>query len=392
MNLAPIAIGTYTRLAHLKLTVQALKENTLAHLSRLYILSDAPQAGDEEKVQQLREFANGITGFKQVTVFKRTINGRVANNRGGMHQLMKKYGKVIFLEDDIVTAPGFLQFMNDALVAYEDNPEVLSICGYTPPLDYSQKTLTDAIALPRLIGWGLGLWLDKFEKITPITLDDYQKITATAESRQNVNTQFGKDFINRYKAEAYGHIDGLDNRGSFLQMRTGMFSIHPKQSLVANIGNDGSGLHASKNNKFDVELCRKTANFKLDSTPSVNDHIRQQSIAFFAPNEDDMLPEIVDNIIAQIEAQKIYDITLWGTDVLTTLFLAKLPSHIKVNGIVDSWAQENDKFQEYKVTTPARAYSNGLRVYVIMSFASRFKIAEAAHALGDNCVVIKYEE
>ncbi|MFT5712022.1 MAG: hypothetical protein ACI9DQ_000424, partial [Glaciecola sp.] len=54
--------------------------------------------------------------------------------------------------------------------------------------------------------------------------------------------------------------------------------------------------------------------------------------------------------------------------------------------------QESSKFQEYKVSTPDQAYSKGLRVYVIMSFASRFKIAEAAHALGDNCVVIKYEE
>ena len=56
LNLAPIAIGTYNRLSHLKLTIKALKLNDLAQLSSLYIFSDAPQSGDEEGVNKLRDY------------------------------------------------------------------------------------------------------------------------------------------------------------------------------------------------------------------------------------------------------------------------------------------------------------------------------------------------
>ena len=393
MNLAPVAVGTYSRLAHFKQTTEALKKNTLARDTELYVLSDAPQAGDEAIVQAVRDFADSITGFKKVHVLKRTTNGRVANNRGGMRQLLKEFGRVIFLEDDMVSAPGFLQYMNDALSKYEHHSKVLSVCGYMPrlkALENNTQTNSDSIALPRMLGWGMGIWKQKFEQINAISIEDYKSVSSSASDIEYVNSNFGKDLINRFKAEAHGHLDGLDTKGCFLQLKHNMFSVHPKRSLIKNVGNDGSGVHASVNNKYDVDLCPKTKNFVLDDFPCVLETIRQQSIEFFAPNEEDMSPEIIDNILAQIENQNLTDICLWGTDVLTTLFLAKLPVHIRVSHIVDSWAKPNECFQAYPVILPQQAYDLGNRIFVIMSFASRHKIAKAAHQLGDGCHVIQY--
>ncbi|MFC4700668.1 glycosyltransferase family 2 protein [Glaciecola siphonariae] len=395
MSLAPIAISTYSRLEHLKLTVSALQKNTLAQQSELFILSDAPRPGDEQLVQRLRAYADSVSEFARVKVIKRTSNGRVANSRGGMHQLMREYGKVIFLEDDIVTAPGFLQFMNDALVEYEHHPDVLSICGYSPPLPAAQQSESDVFALPRMIAWGMGLWLPKFEKIKAVPLDEFKALSSDARQIEILNSEYGRDLLNRYKAEAYGHIDGLDNRGCYLQMKANMVTVYPKQSLVANKGNDGSGQHASITNKFDVELWQKEHGFQFNNALEVDRRIRAQSIEFFAPTEKDMSPHIIDNILSQIQGSGIKEIVLWGTDILTSLFLDKLTTLSnppKVMLVVDSWAEKGDRFQTYKVLTPSEAYAKGHRIFVIMSFASRMKIADAVYALGKDCSAIKYED
>jgi hypothetical protein len=391
-DLAPIAIGTYSRLSHLKQTITALKQNTLAHLSELYILSDAPKSGDEKLVEAIREYVATVTGFKKVHVVKRKINGRVANNRGGVIELLKIYGKVILLEDDNITSSVFLQFMNDALNKYQNNPNVLSICGYTPKFQIPEKLdKYDAIALPRFVGWGVAMWRDKVNLISSITIDDYKKIIASPKAIEHINHHHGRDLINRFRAESLGHIDGLDNKACFLQTQTNMFSIHPKYSLVDNIGNDGSGVHSSKNDKYEIELWEKNDDFILDCNISLNEEIIQQSIEFFSPNEQDMSPEIIDNIINQLLARNITHFTLWGIDVLTGLFIQNMPSTFTINYIVDSWADSETTYKQYQVITPTYAYELGERTFVIMSFSSRFKIQEAAFNIAKDLTPIIYQ-
>jgi hypothetical protein len=46
-NLAPIGVSTYSRINHLKQSIEALQKNTLAKESELYIFSDAPKPGDD---------------------------------------------------------------------------------------------------------------------------------------------------------------------------------------------------------------------------------------------------------------------------------------------------------------------------------------------------------
>ena len=45
-----------------------------------------------------------------------------------------KYGKIIVLEDDLITSPYFLKFMNEALEKYQDNERVMHIAGYMFPI------------------------------------------------------------------------------------------------------------------------------------------------------------------------------------------------------------------------------------------------------------------
>ena len=108
-NLAPIVLFTYNRLWHTQQTVEALQKNELANESELFIYSDAPKNENAiEKVTQVREYIKSIDGFKKITIIEREKNWGLANSIiDGVTKIVNEYGKIIVLEDDLVTSPFF---------------------------------------------------------------------------------------------------------------------------------------------------------------------------------------------------------------------------------------------------------------------------------------------
>lgn len=197
-SLAPILLSTYTRLAHLKVTLDFLAKNDLAKSSHLYILSDGAKPGDEEKVNQIRDYLSTLSGFLEITVIERETNyGRVNNVRPFMHDLLEKFGKLIYLEDDIKTAPGFLTYINRGLTDFEFDEKVVLVSGFTPN-NYSGEF--NAYFSPRIEGWGAGIWHAKF-------LEIIQHIPSWGEMKHDKNllkeiANFGADIKPMLKAEA----------------------------------------------------------------------------------------------------------------------------------------------------------------------------------------------
>ncbi|GAD02686.1 sugar transferase [Agarivorans albus] len=391
-NLAPIMVSTYSRLNHLKATIQALQNNNHAVDTPLYIFSDAAKPGDEEAIAKVRSYLTTIKGFKSVTIIERKTNGRVQNNRQGIAQLLKQYGRVIFIEDDIFTAPGFITFMNQTLDLYQDSPDILSVSGYIPELDTDSHHV-DALLLKRFSGWGVGFWSGKYEQIKAISLDDFEKIKNSKEQTKRLNEQFGEDLFNRFRAEALGHLDGVDTRACYLQFVKNMYSVHPKRSLVQNTGNDGSGVHSSINDKYEVKLWDKTENFvlpaKLNSTAIIDNKVA----SFFRPDHRDLNPMVITNIIEQLNHKGIKDICLWGTDIMTDLFLQEATNYsFNIRCIMDSWAETQQTHRGYPLITPSQAIQQGEDNFVILSFASRLKMKSIAKKLSPNITIIIYED
>ena len=97
--------------------METLQNNTLAAESKLYIYSDAARKDtDEAAVAEVRNYIHKITGFKSITLIEREKNWGLARNIiDGVTTQVNRFGRVIVMEDDLITAPYFLQFMNDAL-------------------------------------------------------------------------------------------------------------------------------------------------------------------------------------------------------------------------------------------------------------------------------------
>lgn len=161
---APIAFFCYDRLDTAKQTIEALMRNEGAAESELYAFCDAARTQEREvRVDEVRQWLRGIPegAFKAVHIVERPENfGLNRNIISGITEVVGKTGRVIVIEDDIVTSPFFLQYANNALEEYEDKKEVMMIGGYTQ-LDIPEKG--DVYFSPHAQIWGWATWADRWQ-------------------------------------------------------------------------------------------------------------------------------------------------------------------------------------------------------------------------------------
>ncbi len=164
MNLSPIALFVYNRLEETQKTIEYLTKNELAEKSKLFIFSDGfKDEKDKLKVNEVRNYLRTIRGFEEIKIIEKEKNYGLANSIiKGVTGVVNEYGKVIVLEDDLLTSPYFLKFMNDALYLYERENRVGAICGYV----YSMKEqLPETFFLRFFNSWGWATWKKKMENI-----------------------------------------------------------------------------------------------------------------------------------------------------------------------------------------------------------------------------------
>jgi hypothetical protein len=252
MKFAPIVLFVYNRLDHVKQTVEALRQNGLAEESDLIIYSDAPKSEMQvDKVQEVRQFIRQIGGFKSVTILVRETNFGLARSIiDGVTTIVNKYGRVIVLEDDMVTSPYFLLYMNEALEKYADEDRVVSIHGYVYPV---KQLLPEAFFLPGADCWGWATW----QRGWKIFNSDGQSLLEELKHRKLIR-EFDYNGAYPYSKMLEGQIRGANDSwavrwyaSAFLR---GKLTLYPGRSLVHNIGNDNSGTHAIDTSRLDANL------------------------------------------------------------------------------------------------------------------------------------------
>jgi hypothetical protein len=273
-TLAPIALFVYNRPRHTRQTVDALLKNELAGESDLFIFSDAPKKPEfTEAVQEVRGYIKTISGFRSVTIFEREKNFGLAHSIiDGVTRLCDEHGRVIVLEDDLVTSPYFLKYMNDALDLYEHDERVICIHGYTFPVE---EKLAETFFLRGADCWGWATWKRGWDLFEP----DGNALLAELGGR-NLKYQFdyngAYDFTKMLEGQISGKNDSWAIRWHASAFLKEKLTLYPGRSLVHNIGNDNSGSHCGTTTEFDV---------KLSDTPIIFNNItvepsQKSSLAF----------------------------------------------------------------------------------------------------------------
>lgn len=248
-NLAPIGISTYSRINHLKQTIEALQKNTLAKESELYIFSDAPREGDEEIVAKVRRYIHTVDGFKKVHIVEREVNGRVSNNRGGMKQLLDEHEKCIFMEDDNVVSSSFLQFMNDGLDFYKDDKSIMAINGFNVPVKFPDDYEYDYYKSTYFNAWGFATWRDRDYLDIVKYNGQYAEMLADKQLYEKIK-KMHPNLVNGLQLIKEGRLNAGDIKLTFHMIKNDMYTIKPIQSFVENIGHDGSGVHCGLDDRF----------------------------------------------------------------------------------------------------------------------------------------------
>lgn len=248
LNLAPIVLFVYNRVDHTKQTIEALQKNELASDSELYIYSDEAKNVDERaKVDEVRAYVDSIDGFKKVTLIKREKNWGLADSIiDGVTSIVNEYGKIIVLEDDLVTSPHFLKFMNEALEFYKDEEKVYSITGYS--FTDEIKDIDSTYMLGLTSSWSWSTWSNKW-KIFKRDSNKLKDFIQNKSNHKNFNFNNSYDFISMAKSQLDNKIDSWAIYWYFSVFLENGLTLYPSKSLVQNIGFDGSGVHCGASDK-----------------------------------------------------------------------------------------------------------------------------------------------
>ena len=284
LMLAPICLFTYNRLDETRQTVEALKCNFLASLSCLYIFSDGPK--DEtttQKVNEVRQFLKTINGFKAIKIFESPINRGLANSIiDGVTQIIEKYGRVIVLEDDLITSPNFLDFMNHALNFYLSNDKIFSISGYTMDLPSLKMYNKDYYLSYRASSWGWATWKNRWQTVD-WEMCDYNSFELNP-IQQIKFMRGGSDMPYMLWKQMNGKIDSWAIRWCYNQFKNDQLTIYPTVSKIYNIGFGDNSTHTKTGRHFNPNnfIQAKIDNFNFDNYPSINRNISKEFRSVFS--------------------------------------------------------------------------------------------------------------
>jgi hypothetical protein len=244
MNLAPIILFVYNRPWHTRQTLSALQQNELASQSILYVYADGAKVGaskdDLKAIEETRAVSAEDKWCGEVHIIEREINYGLAENViAGISEVINNHGKIIVLEDDLVTSPFFLTYCNSGLDIYKNEKHVYSINAFQFPLEIDA---IDTFLSPQATSsWGWATWKDRW---VVFECENIEKELIIGNNC--LKTRF--DISDNNKSSI------LYNKNSWaikwyysVFIRNGL-GLFPTKSLVCNIGFDNTGVHCGEVN------------------------------------------------------------------------------------------------------------------------------------------------
>jgi hypothetical protein len=251
-NFAPIALFVYNRPEHTSRTIKFLKQNLLAEESRLFIFSDASKNESSQLlVEEVREIIRSVDGFLEVQIIERKSNLGLADSIiDGVSRLVKEYGKVIVFEDDLISSSYTLQYFNDALNRYQNEDKVMHVGAYMYALN--DESLPETFFYRAATSWGWATWDRAWMNFEP---DIDQLISQfNSEKKHQFSIEGTMNFWKQIEEFKSGKNNSWAIRWYASIFLKGGLTLNPSQSLINNIGHDGTGIHSGLNDIYNVVI------------------------------------------------------------------------------------------------------------------------------------------
>lgn len=296
MSFAPIVLFVFDRPDHTEKTLESLMNNNFSQQSDLFIYADGPKknssASQIENIKKVRNVIREKKWCATVTVYEQEENkGLSLSVIEGVTKIVNKFGRVIVLEDDLVTSPFFLQYMNEALEQYESNENVACISGYVYPI---KKKMPETYFIKGADCWGWATW----QRSWKLFENDGLKLLTQLQN-QSLTRAFDFDSTYPYTVMLQDYLNGKNDSwairwyaSAYLQHT---YCLYPSVSLVQNIGFDGSGIHSGVSSKWDVEISYRP--ILVETQPVIqNKEAYEQFKLYFQSLKPSLLEKIKNRI------------------------------------------------------------------------------------------------
>ena len=263
---APILILTHTRINHLEKCINSLLKCGESKETELFISSDFYRNENEmDKVFKIRQYIESIKGFKKVTPI--LFNKNVGSTRAFYFckdMVFKKHDKIIILEDDIEVSPLFLNFINEGLEFYKDDPNIFSICGFSASIMsdfYDINTPNKIYFNHSWAAWGVASWKDKFLEFIDFRnsnglLNIINEDLKNNQLVKSLNILSPKYYIHLLYCIKNKKVPVFDYSAAYYCLKNSMYNVYSHHTLTKNYGHDGTGLRSRKNELINSKMDR----------------------------------------------------------------------------------------------------------------------------------------
>ena len=254
-----VIVPTLCRHEHLQKCLDSLMKNPWAQYVDLYIGLDYP--AKESHWPGYREILKLIerdySMFRSFHLFRRTVNhGYIKNVDALFQEAMKEHDQFIYMDDDTEVSDNFLEYMLKALDYFRDDPDVISVSGYSYPVSIETENDCNIITQNAICStWGIGFWKNKHEVFRKEIEED---LCLIRDFSYNIrHCKFSRyrraDYINcvagvepddrdvRKLCPMFTHVTDIA-MGVYMQVN-GKYQAMPVISKVRNNGFDGTGVY-----------------------------------------------------------------------------------------------------------------------------------------------------
>ena len=273
---APVLIPTLNRFEHFVRCLESLEACTGAEKTDVYVALDYPPSehyreGWKRIDAYLHEKENN-NGFNHLIVYRRETNyffSGKGNLTTAIKDLPECINRYIISEDDNIFSPNFLEYVNDGLEKFENDPNCLAVCGY----NYQGVKLNgynyNCYLSREYSAWGVGFWKKKRVKLEYIFKIDYAKFIMSKWENiwklyKNEPRLLNTILLNLDCGKIFG-----DTMLVSYQYLNNKYSLFPKTSKIRNMGFDGTGTSIFEvDNSYMSQIIDSESHFVCDMVDS----------------------------------------------------------------------------------------------------------------------------
>lgn len=375
---------TYQRSWHTKQVVEALSLN-MKKPEKLFVFQDGIREGtDVEEWKRVGDIIKNITWCDAEVHIADGKKGCARSIIDGINYVLQDYEAVIILEDDCVPHPQFMAYMYQALQKYETNTNVYSISGHAWDVEL-QRSDMDAYFNGRTSSWGWGTWKDRWEQFR----EDYTLVRRLHEDKETKKRLdiWGADLKSMVLGNITGDCDAWDVFWSLTVIENNGVCLSPYDSLIYNIGMDGSGTHHVSRKSTWKENCNMYENgFTLPDSVFVSKECEREFRFLFSKIDAKRRFQLYQDLLLKwvsikqcgekLDVGKDFSrssVAIWGKGKICSAFIKELSDKLSIKYILETYPSADE--YEGKPVIGIEELPDEIRKIIVIPFYDMERIA-----------------